>query len=144
MTVRQRAPEALEALLGLAIFDSCTADELAPLLPHADVLTIPAATILERKGILARQVIGIVEGYVRGFDANGRPFVLRPGDQLGAAEVLERAAHPATYTTSTTATIVVVFGPAFSALARATADVVQRSQEEKPIEPFERVLVAAC
>ena len=144
MNDRRRASEALEALLGLTIFESCTGDQLAPLLPHADVLTVPAATILERKGILARQMIGIVDGSVRAFDATGRPLVLRPGDQIGAAEVLDRSAHTTTYTTATTARIVVVFGPAFSALARATADLGERAQVETASESFERVLAAAC
>ena len=122
---------ALGPLLGLSIFSTCTAADIRPLLADADVLTFPAATTIERKGIPARQLIGIVDGYLRAFDANGRPFVLGPGDQIGARELLDRDVHTATYTTSTTATLVVVFGRAFTALARSLPDVVERARSPR-------------
>jgi hypothetical protein len=139
-SLSNKAP-ALEALLGLSLFSTCKAADVRPLLADADVITFPAGTTIERKGIPARQLIGIVDGYLRGFDANGRPFVLGPGDQVGGRELLDRELHSATYTTSTTATLVVVFGRAFTAVARSLPDVEERARSVRRYAPRAQTLV---
>jgi hypothetical protein len=144
MKYSSNGASALDALLGLSIFSTCTAADLRPLIADADLLTFPAGTTIERKGIPARQLIGIVDGYLRGFDANGRPFVLGPGDQVGGRELLDRELHGATYTTSTTATMVVVFGRAFTAVARSLPDVVERARSAPRYAPRAQTLVDVC
>jgi hypothetical protein len=134
---------AADALLGLSIFSTCTAAEIRPLLADADVLTFPAATTIERKGLPARQLIGIVDGYLRGFDANGRPFVLGPGEQIGARELLDHDLHGATYTTSTTATVVVVFGRTFTAVARSLPDVIEHARSPRRYEQRSQLVATA-
>jgi hypothetical protein len=57
--------------------------------------------------------------------------VVGPGDQIGAGELLDHELHSATYTTSTTATLVVVFGRAFTAVARSLPDVVEHARSPR-------------
>jgi len=103
----------------VGLLEVCSEDHLRPLLASADLVTLPAGTLIERAGSTARQFVGIVEGYVRCVDGDGDAVVLGPGDHIGATELVEDRPHVRTTTTCTTATLVVVFGPAFRAAARS-------------------------
>jgi len=135
---RTRTTSTINSLMTLSLFSDCTADQLAPLLPHADIITLPAGTVLDRSGTWSRQVIGILDGYVSGFDANQRLFTLGPGDHIGAAEVFSEGTHSATYTTSTTTTLVAFFGPIFHTAARRLPGVVERSVVPQPTDRARR------
>ena len=126
MKQRSHSTPNIEALLGLPLFSDCPTDDLFGLLEHAELVTLPAGTIVERAGTPVRQFIGIVDGHLQVDDTMGRSFVLGPGDHIGAEELFNDESHGATYTTSTAATIVAVFGPTFRAATRSIPGVVAR------------------
>jgi len=111
----------------LSIFADCTIDDLAPVFPHVDLVSFPAGAVIDRVGTFPRQFIGIVHGIVDGVDVAGRPFLLGPGDHIGAAELFAKRPLRATYTTSTTTTFVAIYGPLFRSTARRLPGVVERS-----------------
>ena len=98
MKQRSHSTPNTEALLGLPLFSDCPTDDLLGLLEHAELVTLPAATIVERAGTPVRQFIGIVDGHLHGDDTMGRSFVLGPGDHIGAEELFNDESHGATYT----------------------------------------------
>lgn len=118
--------DAVAALTGLDLLRNVTTEDLGRLRRNADLIDTPADHVLDRIGTRARQFVGIVDGYVRGVRRDGYTVVLGPGDQFGAAELIADEPHAMTYTTATPATLVVVFGPAFRAVARHIPDVGRR------------------
>lgn len=116
------------ALQRLTIFEECARADLDTLSADIDLITVPAGTVLDRQGTSARQFIGIVDGYVRGVGTDGEPFVLGPGDHIGAAEIFSDQPYAATYTTSTSTTIAAAFGPRFRAVARSLPGVMDRAR----------------
>lgn len=111
-----RPPSAtLAALASLDLLAGAPRHALVELTRYADLIDLPAGDVIDRAGTGARQLVGIVDGYVRGVDRDGNAVVLGPGEQFGATELLERRPHSMTYTTVTPTTAVVVFGPAFRA-----------------------------
>jgi CRP-like cAMP-binding protein len=116
-----------KALQRLTLFEACSSADLDALMGDVDLITVAAGTVIDRQGTTARQFIGIIEGYVRAADAEGTPFVLGPGDHIGAAELFADQPHAATFTTSTTATLAAVFGPKFRMVARSLPGVVDRA-----------------
>ena len=115
--------DTLAALASLDLLDGVTRDTLVDIARDADMIDLPAGDVIDRAGTRARQLIGVVDGYVRGVDPDGNAVVLGPGEQFGAAELIERRPHAMTYTTVTPATVVAVFGPAFRAIAARTPGV---------------------
>ena len=113
MTQRSRTNPTLRALAQIDLFRSCDADQLATLLPNADVVDVAAGTVIAEAGTSARQFVGIVDGYVEAVDESGRTTVIGPRAQIGGLELLDDRAHSVTFTARTAATLVVVFGPAF-------------------------------
>ena len=103
----------MRALAQIDLFRSCTADQLAALLPNADVIDVAAGTVIAEGGASAQQFVGIVDGYVEALDEHGRTTVVGPRGQIGARELLDDRAHSVTLAARTAATLVVVFGPAF-------------------------------
>lgn len=117
------APDTLAALAGLDLLEAAPRDALARIARDADLIDLPAGDVIDRSATPARQLIGVVHGYVRGVAPDGNAVVLGPGEQFGAAELLDRRPHSMTYTTVTPATVVAVFGPAFRAVAARIPDV---------------------
>jgi CRP-like cAMP-binding protein len=113
MTKRSRTNPTLRALAQIDLFRSCNADQLAPLLPNADVIDVAVGTVIAEAGTAAQQFVGIVDGYVEALDEHGRMTVVGPGEQIGARELVDDRAHSVTVIARTAATLVVVFGPAF-------------------------------
>ncbi len=113
MTKRSGINPTLRALAQIDLFRSCDADQLATLLPNADVIDVAAGTVIAEAGASAQQFVGIVDGYVEAVDEHGRTTVVGPRAQIGARELLDDRAHSVTFTARTGATLVVVFGPAF-------------------------------
>ena len=105
------------ALTRLDLFQSCSDEALAALLPHTDVITVEAGTVLDRSGRTARQFIGILAGYVESIDDDGRRSLLGAGEHFGATELIDAQPHRATYTAATLATVVAIFGPTFRSVA---------------------------
>ncbi len=116
----------IQALLGLSLFADCSPTDLAGLVADADVFSVPAHTIIDRKGTAARQFVGIVDGYLHGSDSEGRPVVLGPGDHLGARQILTGQPHDVTFEAMTRTTVVTVFGPRFRTEAHLLPGVIQR------------------
>ena len=117
------SPDTLAALASLDLLDGAARDALLHIARDADLIDLPADDVIDRAGTRARQLIGVVDGYVRGVDPDGNAVVLAPGEQFGAAELLDCRHHVMTYTTLTPATVVAVFGPAFRAVAARIAGV---------------------
>jgi CRP-like cAMP-binding protein len=103
----------MRVLAQIDLFRSCDADQLATLLPNADVIEVAAGTVIAQAGTSAQQFVGIVDGYVEAVDEHGRTTVMGPREQIGARELLDDRAHSVTLTARTATTLVVVFGPAF-------------------------------
>lgn len=101
----------MRALAQIDLFQSCDADQLATLLPNADVIDV--GTVIVQVGTSAQQFVGIVDGYVEALDEHGQTTVVGPREQIGARDLLDDRAHSVTLTTRTAATLVVIFGPAF-------------------------------
>lgn len=119
MRTRKRSNPNLPYLVQLPIFRSCATEQLFALLRSTDIIDVTAGTVIDRAGTFAQQFVGIVDGYVEAVDVDGSTRLLGCGDHIGAAELLHRRAHSATYTTTTASSLVVVFGPAFRMNARS-------------------------
>lgn len=119
--------EIVDGLLRLSLFASWEAAGLAGLLSDTDIVHLPAMTILDRCNTPARQFVGILDGYVRATESNGRTFVLGPGDHIGARELLTDEVHDATYVATTAVTLVAVFGPTFRARLRLIPGLIGRA-----------------
>jgi hypothetical protein len=94
-------------------------DELHQLARHTDVFGVPADTILARAGVAPRQFVVVLDGYVETAD----PAVLvgGPGSRIGGDELLDGALHDVTIRTRTACQLVVIFGPALSAIIAIAA-----------------------
>jgi CRP-like cAMP-binding protein len=114
------------ALSAIDLLAGCAESELTALEPHADVLTVVPGDALARPRMVAREFIGILDGYVHETDDSGALRVLGPGEQIGAAQLFERAPHTTSFTAATTTTLVVVFGPSFRAVMWKVASVRDR------------------
>jgi CRP-like cAMP-binding protein len=127
---RQFAPRSntpADALLRLALFAGCSQTDIQGLLADTDLVSLPAATVIDRTGERARQFVGIVDGYVRRTDAAGQSIVLGPGDHIGARELLADVSHDATYEATTSVVLVSVFGPTFRSQLREIPELVERA-----------------
>jgi CRP-like cAMP-binding protein len=139
----QTNSDTLAALADLDLLRGSLREDLARLCHDADLVNLPAGDVIDRAGTRARQMIGIVDGYIRGITADGDAVVLGPGEQFGAAELFDRRPHTMTYTAVTPAVVVAVFGPAFTAgvasipgvvdAARLIADIRATARRELPM-----------
>jgi CRP-like cAMP-binding protein len=123
------------ALAELDLFGDCDDEQLALLLPHADIVDVPAGDVVDRAGRPARQFVGILDGYVHRLDDDGRATVMGHGQHFGAAELMQRADHTATYVAVTVTRLLVVFGPAFRAAVRQMPGVAERATDELAVVP---------
>ena len=89
---------------------------------HADVVHVSEGVVLARAGRSARELIVVVDGSVEIADASGCSRIAGPGTRIGAAELIEERAHASTVTTRSSATLVVIFGPAYRWTVRAMAN----------------------
>lgn len=121
-------------LAGLA--GSFTEELLAELAPHADVLHVSAGTVLAQAGRVPHQFIAVVEGHVEVTGADGCVRLAGPGTRIGADELVGERPHTSTITTTSPATLVVIFGPAYRGAARAMAGETAAGTE--PIAPLVR------
>jgi CRP-like cAMP-binding protein len=131
----QSSNPTLRALAALDLFSSCDDVQLALLLPHADIVDVSAGDVVDRAGRSARQFVGILDGYVRRLDQDGGASVIGRGQHFGAAELMQRADHRATYVTVTATQLLVVFGPAFRAAVRQMPDVAELAIDEVAAVP---------
>jgi CRP-like cAMP-binding protein len=96
---------------------------------------VPAGDVVDRAGRSARQFVGILDGYVQRLDQDGHASVIGRGQHFGAAELMQRADHTATYVAVTVTQLLVVFGPAFRAAVRQMPDVAERAIDEIAVVP---------
>ena len=113
------------------------------MLPHADIVDVPAGDVLDRAGRPARQFIGILDGYVQRIDGDGRSTVMGRGQHFGAAELMQCAGHDATYVAVTASQLLVVFGPAFRAAIRNMPAVVDKAIDEITLVPSHELSAVA-
>jgi CRP-like cAMP-binding protein len=117
MTTTAPPIQAIAALAALDRLRLHPTGDLRCLASDTDVVRVAAGDVIERAGARARQLVGIVDGYVAGRSDDGHEVILGPGSDIGGHELLADTPHALTYTALTPATFVVVFGPAFRALA---------------------------
>ena len=106
-------------LIGLdAVLDE---DELHQLARHTDVFGVPADTILARAGAYPRQFVAVLDGYVQTTDPDTSLRVGGPGSRIGGDELLDGTIHDVTIRTRSACQLVVIFGPALSAVIAMAA-----------------------
>ena len=108
---------AVEALAGIDLLREVAPGDLALLARDTDLVEVAAGAVVEQPGSVARQLVGVIDGALRGVGPDGDVVILGPGDQLGAVELLDDRGHTRTYTTVVPTTLVVVFGATFRVLA---------------------------
>jgi Cyclic nucleotide-binding domain len=111
MWSRRTAP--LPPLSRFPPFDRCRPKALAPLTAHVDHLRLPAGTVLAHEGWTVREVICVVTGEVIATRRDREPQRHGPGSQIGVAELLCGASHPATLTAGDDLEVLVIYGPAY-------------------------------
>jgi hypothetical protein len=84
---------ALDALSGIDLLRDVAPRDLAVLGGDTDLVEVAAGAVVEQSGSVARQLVGIVDGALRGVGPDGDAVVLGPGEQLGAAELREGRTH---------------------------------------------------
>jgi len=143
MKLKKQIQPAALALAELELFRTCDDEQLALLLPHADIVDVPAGDVLDRAGRPARQFIGILDGYVQRIDADGRSTVMGRGQHFGASELMQRADHDANYVAVTASRLLVVFGPAFRAAIREIPAVADKAIDEIALVPSHELSAVA-
>lgn len=118
------------ALANLDLLRGCPLDELTRLTRNSDLVDVTEGRIIDRAGTTARQLIGIVDGYVRATTPEGDSVILGPGAQFGAVELLDDRPHEMTYVAATRATVVATFGPAFRASALCLFGIVDAARRD--------------
>ena len=104
-------------LRGFAPFDRAPVRVLRELGPHVDRLRVPAGTVLAHEGRVARELVVVLEGDVRGIHEGDDVVTGSTGTQIGAFGLLDRRPHDRTWIAQTDLDVVVVNGPAFRWLA---------------------------
>ncbi|HWL41291.1 MAG TPA: cyclic nucleotide-binding domain-containing protein [Ilumatobacter sp.] len=117
LLAHRRPSDTLAALAALDLFRGSPRTDLDRLARDADLIDVASGDVIDVAGSRARQLIGVVAGQVWAVSADGDRAVLGPGEQFGAAELLAGYPHARTYVAAAPARIVVVFGPAFCAVA---------------------------
>lgn len=147
MDKRQRPDPSLVALARLDLLRSCSPAQLEALLPHTDVIDVPAGTVVSRSGGFPHQLLGVLDGFVAAVDERGCSTVLTSREQCGASELLEETGQTVTLTAVTDSSLVIVFGPAFAAFVRSlpadAADVIRSTALSQPM-PCGPLAHAAC
>ncbi len=95
-------------------------EQLDQLAVHTDIVRIGAGETLASAGRVARQFLAVIDGDIEIHDRSGEPRAAGPGTHIGADELLNDRSHTETVITRTDCTLIVVFGPAFRAIARPT------------------------
>jgi CRP-like cAMP-binding protein len=143
MRFKKHDQPAARGLAELELFHACDDEQLAALLPHADIVDVPEGDMIDRLGRPARQFVGILDGYVQRIDADGRATVMGRGQHFGASELMRRADHDATYVAVTASQLLVVFGPAFRAAIRQIPAVADKAIDEIALVPSHELSAVA-
>lgn len=115
LPIHRRRPDRgrdVSLLRGVPSFRHADPRLLAQLAAHTDRLRLPPGRTLVRAGETARALIAIVAGEATVASRDGRLSVLRPGDEIGARELLRNQRHTATVVATGDIEVVVVNGPA--------------------------------
>jgi Cyclic nucleotide-binding domain len=85
---------------------------LADLAPHVDVLRLRPGETLASAGVMARELVIVLSGEAAAVHTDGRRSTLRPGAEVGGAELLAGGRHVATVVAVSEIEVLVVNGPA--------------------------------
>jgi CRP-like cAMP-binding protein len=108
----RRGPD-VSVLADVPPFDRYAHGSLAPLVPRADRLRVPAGAVVAREGSRARQVVFVVAGTLLA-DRDGQPFgALGAGSCVGGREVIEDRAHSCTLVAGDGLEALVLTAPAY-------------------------------
>jgi hypothetical protein len=109
---RRRRHQDAGLLRAVPAFRGADPRRLAELATHTDRLRLPPGRMLVAAGEVARELVVVVAGEAVAHHDDGTTTALRPGAQIGGAEVVRHERHPATVMTTTEVEVVVVNGPA--------------------------------
>lgn len=118
--MRRRAD--VSALARFPPFDRCRRKALAPLAAHVDHLRVAPGTVLAREGWTVREVLFVVAGEAIAISDDQEVRRFGPGSQIGAAELVCGAGHPATLVAGPGLELLVVYGPAYRWAAQTLSD----------------------
>jgi CRP-like cAMP-binding protein len=94
-------------------FDRCPAKALAPLTAHVDQVRVAEGTVLAREAWAVREVLCVLAGEVIAIHDGRELRRFGPGTQVGVAELLCGASHPATLVAGPDLEVLVIYGPAY-------------------------------
>jgi CRP-like cAMP-binding protein len=112
MRTRNKNKPDTSALRQLGLDAVLSRRELEQLARDTDAIDVPAGEQLSRSGIPARELIGILDGYVDVFDEYGNRRIAGPGARIGGLEVLDGRCQDVTVVARSACRLVVIFGPA--------------------------------
>ncbi len=100
----------IDLLAGLEIFARCDRKQLAAIAALSTQVTLPAGTVLCRRGELGREAFVLVEGTVAVSVGDEAIAVLRPGAVFGEMSLLENKPRVANVTATDQVSVLVLTG----------------------------------
>jgi CRP/FNR family transcriptional regulator, cyclic AMP receptor protein len=110
----------IELLKQVPLFSHCTKKELAAVANLADLVDIPAGTVLIREGAIGRECMVVVEGEVEVRRKGRKINTLGPGDFIGEMALISGAPRNATVTTTRDSSLLAVTDRQFWELLERT------------------------
>ena len=104
---------ASDDLTGIEWLATCTKRERAMIRRNADVVTVPAGTVLIREGESPRWFYGLIDGEVEVTVGGDRVGTVCTGQSINELEMVRHLASPATVTAATDARLLVMGRRAF-------------------------------
>src|SRR5690242_1736015 len=90
----------IELLKHVPLFSQCNKKQLAEIASLADLVDVPASTLLIREGAVGREFMVIVEGAVEVRRRGRKVTELGPGDFIGEIALISKAPRNATVITA--------------------------------------------
>jgi len=116
----------IELLKHVPLFSQCNKQQLAEIASLADLVDVPASTLLIREGAVGREFMVIVEGAVEVRRRGRKVTELGPGDFIGEIALISKAPRNATVITSKDSLLLAVTDRQFWGLLERAPDMQVR------------------
>jgi len=116
----------IELLKHVPLFSQCNKKQLAEIASLADLVDVPASTLLIREGAVGREFMVIVEGAVEVRRRGRKVTELGPGDFIGEIALISKAPRNATVITSKDSLLLAVTDRQFWGLLERAPDMQVR------------------
>jgi len=116
----------IELLKHVPLFSQCNKKQLAEIASLADLVDVPASTLLIREGAVGREFMVIVEGAVEVRRRGRKVTELGPGDFIGEIALISKAPRNATVITSKDSLLLAVTDRQFWGLLERAPDLQVR------------------